>query len=364
MRKFYFIFLLLLIASGAAAQRQNLQAGFDTVEYREMLRIAMQTNDTDTDRWKAPQPQYFKVQYSSPEMCLHNRWDLWVNPENTIGVISTRGTVMIMGSWLENVYAAMLPATGELTFSDSLIFKYRLSDNPRAAVHAGWLIGMAHLSADMVPKIKELYAKGVKQFIISGHSQGGAISYLLRSHFAMLQEDSVLPKDIVFKSYLTAAPKPGNLYYAYDYEYLTANGWAFNVVNILDWVPESPMSMQTMDDFNKCSPFMRAKALIKKADFKMRVVGNYMYRHLTRPTYMAQERFENILGKMAYKYVLASVPGYKEPEYFKSVNYMRAGATIVLKPDDEYYRLFPDSSEDLGINHYTNAYYYLSGKMR
>ena len=329
-----------------------------------MLRIAMQTNDTDTDRWKAPQPLYFKKQYSSPEMCLHNRWDLWVNPENTIGVLSTRGTVMVMGSWLENIYAAMLPATGELTFSDSMLFKYSLGDNPRAAVHAGWLIGMAHLAADMVPKIKEQYAKGIKQFIISGHSQGGAISYLLRSHFATLQNDSVLPKDIIFKSYLTAAPKPGNLYYAYDYEYLTANGWAFNVVNVLDWVPESPMSLQTMDDFNKCSPFMRAKALIKQAEFKFRVVGNYMYRHLTRPSYIAQERYQDILGKMAYKYILASVPGYKQPEYFKSNNYMRAGATIVLKPDEEYYKLFPDSSQDLGINHYTNAYYYLSGKMR
>ena len=48
------------------------------------------------------------------------------------------------------------------------------------------------------------------------------------------------------KTYCSAAPKPGNLFYAYDFEHITEGGWAFNVVNSADWVPELPSTTQTV----------------------------------------------------------------------------------------------------------------------
>ncbi len=92
-----------------------------------------------------------------------------------------------------------------------------------------------------------------------GHSQGGAIAYLLTAHFYNLQQQGKLPADIRFKTYCSAAPKPGNLYFAYDYETTTRGGWACNVVNAADWVPETPFSVQTVSDFNTTNPFVNAK---------------------------------------------------------------------------------------------------------
>src|SRR5690606_37934119 len=109
---------------------------------------------------------------------------------------SVRGTTEKAESWLANFYAAMVPAKGELHLSNDDIFKYNLASNPKAAVHVGWLLGTAILSKEIVPKIKEQYQKGTKSILITGHSQGGAICYLLTSYLYSLQLSGELPKDI------------------------------------------------------------------------------------------------------------------------------------------------------------------------
>ncbi len=101
----------------------------------------------------------------------------------------------------------------------------------------------ATMAPEMTAKIREYNSQyHTKQVIITGHSQGGAIAFLTRSYLHYEQEAGRLPKELIFKSYNGAAPKPGNLYYGYDYDYITRNGWAFTVVNALDWVPETPFS--------------------------------------------------------------------------------------------------------------------------
>lgn len=64
----------------------------------------------------------------------------------------------------------MHPAHGTLKISDSLTFSYRLAELPNAAVHTGWLIALGTMANDIEQNIKEQYAKGVKEFIIAGHS--------------------------------------------------------------------------------------------------------------------------------------------------------------------------------------------------
>jgi predicted esterase len=60
-----------------------------------------------------------------------------------------------------------------------------------------------------------------KESYIMGHSQGGAIAYLLTAHLLSLQKENKIPSEIVFKTYCSAAPKPGNLHFAYA---LTSGG--------------------------------------------------------------------------------------------------------------------------------------------
>ena len=142
-----------------------------------------------------------------------------------------------------------------------------------------------------------LYITGDRDFIIMGHSQGGAIAYLLTAYLYNLQKLGSLPADIRLKTYCSAGPKPGNLYFAYEYEALTQMGWAYNVVNSADWVPETPFSIQTLDDFNTTNPFTDAKGALGEQGFFKGFVLKSMYNKMDRKTKKAMKYYCKNLGK-------------------------------------------------------------------
>ncbi|MEO5594677.1 MAG: lipase family protein [Chitinophagaceae bacterium] len=300
--------------------------------------------------------------YQSAVVGLDNLWDLWID-SNNVAVISIRGTTAKSESWLGNFYAAMVPAKGELQLSEKEIFKYQLAVNPRAAVHVGWLVSTAFLSKDILPKIDSCYKAGIKDIIIMGHSQGGAIAFLLTAYLYNLQKEQTLPADIRFKTYCSAGPKPGNLYFAYEYEAMTQYGWAYNVVNSADWVPETPMSIQTTDDYNNSNPFLGAKQMINKMKFPKNIALKYAYNRLDNPAKAARRRYQNYLGKMISKSLKKSIPGFKAPVYYNSNHYVRAGNTIVLLADSAYFKLFPESKTNLFPHHFHPPYLYLADKL-
>ena len=182
------LFLAFLISTPLLSKAQTLQPGFDGQEYLEMLRIVAQQVDT-LQRGKTPQPQYHTIAYRSTETALDNRWDLWLHKDKQTMVISLRGTTINGVSWLENFYCAMIPATGSLQVSDSTTFQYKLSNDPKATVHVGWTLGLALIAPDILQKIKLNYQEHtIKQIVIIGHSQGGAIAFLLHSYLHYLIE--------------------------------------------------------------------------------------------------------------------------------------------------------------------------------
>lgn len=354
-----FILLVFWCTLPGTGSAQNLTPYFNKEEYRELLYISAKTNTPDTTVFKIPPPAVYKMIYRSKVIGLDNRWDLWVNNANTIAVISIRGTTGKIESSLENLYAAMVPARGELILNEADTFKYCLAPDDKAAVHIGWLLSMAFLSRDIVPKIDSLYKSGIKNFLLMGHSQGGAINYLLTAYLYGLQKQKTLPDDIRFKTYCSAAPKPGNLYFAYYYETITQNGWAFNVVNSADWVPETPISIQTLNDFNETNLFKGAKNEIKKLKFPKNIILKRIYNQLDKPTKKAQKKYEKYLGDMTSKFIIKKLPGFTPPEYFESNNYVRTGNTVILFAEDEYFKTFPKNSSDISIHHNFNAYLYL-----
>ena len=294
-------------------------------------------------------------------MGFDNLWQLWIRKDG-IPIISIRGTTKSEISFLANLYAAMVPAKGTLKISNDFTFNYDLSEDPKAAVHVGFLISTAFLSGDILSKIDSLYKKGYKEFLIAGHSQGGAISYLLTSYLENLKSLGKLPKDIRLKSCISGAPKPGNLYYAYTFEELTKNGWAYNVVNTSDWVPEVPFSIQTLHDLNTLNPFLKAKSLIKKQKFPKDLALKHVYNRLSKPALKAQKNYEKYLGKMLSKMVKKKLPGFVPPSYFKSNDYVRTGLTIVLAPGEDYYQKYPQTSNNIWINHAQSPYLFLIRK--
>ncbi len=356
--------LLFLLFVPLLSFSQLLQPGFNKTEYAEMLRIS--AKHIDSVRWShfaIAAPSGFFLIYRSPVTGLENRWDLWMNKEHSVAVISIRGTTAGSVSWLENFYAAMVPAKGQLQLSDSTTFAYQLADNNKAAVHIGWLVGMAGMANDIVSNIDSCYKTGIHNFYIMGHSQGGAIAYLLTSYLHYQQVNGSLPKDIYFKTYCSAAPKPGNLFYAYDYERLTSGGWAYNVVNTADWVPQTPVAIQTLDDFNATNPFVNAKAIIRKQKFPKNLVLRHAYNRLTKTTRKARNTYQKYLGDIVYKFARKTLSEFKQPDYYNSMQYERAGNFIILNAGADYYAKFPDSKTNLFVHHGFDAYMYLLNKL-
>lgn len=355
------MFFTCLFSQGIIAQ--YLKPGFDKQEFIEMLKIGARTSDDSSYYHSFPSPQHYKMIYQSPHVGLDNLWQLWIS-DDSVAVISVRGTTTTSASFLANLYAAMVPAKGELQLEKNFTFSYNLSGDRKAAVHVGYLVSMAYLSRDILPKIDSLYKTGIKEYIIAGHSQGGAITYLLTSYLESMKDENKLPGDIRFKTCASASPKPGNLFYAYQYEKLTYGGWAYNVVNTADWVPEVPISIQTLDDFNEVNPFVNAKALIKKQKFPGNLALRHVYNRLSKPARRAQKNYEKFLGKMVSKYIKKTIPDFKPPVYFKSNDYVRTGTTIILYADSDYFKKFPQDINKVWANHTQVPYLFLTDKLQ
>ncbi|MFD2935509.1 lipase family protein [Spirosoma flavum] len=352
-------FILLLLPLVLFSQK--LKPGFDKAEYIELLKVSAQFGDS-TYISTFPAPQQFKLAYRSPVIGLENRWDLWTD-NRAISVISIRGTTANSVSWLGNFYAAMVPAKGEIQLTNTNKFSYELAASPKAAVHVGWLVSMGFLAKDILPKIDSCYRAGIKDMLIMGHSQGGGIAYLLTAYLKNLQKQSRIPADIQFKTYCSAGPKPGNLYFAYEYEAATQNGWAYNVVNSADWVPEVPFSIQTINDVNTTNPFSGAPGMIKKQKLPQRIILKYIYNSLSKPALKAQKNYQKYLGKLASKTVQKNLNGYVPPEYYNSSDYVRAGTPIVLLADSAYFKQYPESQEKIFTHHFHPPYLYLAEKL-
>ena len=356
------LIFVIIILSSKLGFSQKLKPGFDKQEYIEVLKMTAWQAEKGQYNHNIPYPNQFKMDYRSPSIGLDNRWDLWVN-NDSVAVISIRGTNRTSESWLANFYSAMVSAQGELILNDSLTFKYHLADNPKAAIHVGWLVSTGYLANDILPKIDSCYKSGIKNFLLIGHSQGGAIDYLLTAYLYDLVKNKTLPNDIRFKTYCSAAPKPGNLFFAYDYENATAGNWAFNVVNTADWIPESPFTVQVVSDFNTVNPFKDAKKMLKKRKFPSNLVLTHVYNRLSHPTKRAHQNFEKYFGPKAYKYVHKILPQFIEPKYANTTNYVRTGNFIILNADEAYYKLYPDSKDNVFVHHFIEPYLYLTEKL-
>ncbi|OJX91830.1 MAG: lipase [Paludibacter sp. 47-17] len=361
------LFFLGLFCSIFSVSAQLLQPGFDKAEYLETLRVNQRVF-VDPDKWDTltgvPAPQHYRLEYRSPEVAFDNRWDLWMHTGKPLATIAIRGTVRTEVSFMANLYAAMIPATGELQLEDNWLFEYKLAQHPQAAVQVGWFIGLAYMSGSILTKIDSCYQQGVRDFILTGHSQGGAICFMLTAYLENLRLAGKLPADIRFKTYCSAGPKPGNLHFAYDYEHLTRGGWAFNVVSPLDWVPDVPFSIQTVDDLTRVNPFKDVNKVLKKQKLPQQIAFKIAYDELSRPAKKAQRNYERYLGNMVERAVKKQLPGLATPEYISSNYYVRTGTTVVLYPDAEYYQKFPevDAAATVWYHHVIEPYYFLAEK--
>jgi hypothetical protein len=358
MIKKHLIFLSVFFGfSGVCAAQLN--PGFSPKEYKDFLGITAGSVQDTAFIKGIPQNPTIKRVYESPLVGLENKWYLWIDETQKTAWMTIRGTANNPTSWLANFYSAMIPAQGNMRISDSRTFEYNFSKDPKAAVHVGWTLATGALAETLVPKMDSLYNAGYRDFVVSGHSQGGAISYLMTAHLYYLKESGRWKEPIRIKTYASAAPKPGNLFFAYHYEFITRGGWAYNVVNGADWVPETPFSVQTVNDFNTINPFTDAKDFIKKQKFPKNLIFKKVYNNIDNPTQRAKRKFQKYLGLYAGKEVNKTLPAYHAPDFFNSNHFTRAGNFIILFPDKAYYEHFPNEKEKVFKHHGLQPYLFL-----
>lgn len=354
------IISVLVLMQFLSFSQSHLNPGFDSKEYLEVLSVNAKHFDTLLGDYTLPNP-VSQLIYRSPEVGMDNRWDYW-KCRNGVGIISIRGTAPTDKSWLENFYAAMLPSSGEIRNSDSTTFKYKLAANPNAFVHAGWLFGLSFMAEDINNLMHKEYEKGVKDFIIVGHSQGAVMSMLLRSYLYYVND--AFGSDVRIKVYASAAPKPGNMFYAYDFETITQGGWAFRVVNSADWVPQMPLSVQKFDDLNPTSPTYNYKELTEDAPFAAKLYINHIIKKLDKSQSRLQEYYVDLLNDKAFNFIEKMIPGAVDPSPMSSFDYTVCGNAIILNPTAKYNANFEDKYcindiQKVFVHHHFYAYWFL-----
>ncbi|HET8963949.1 MAG TPA: hypothetical protein VFM99_08635 [Chitinophagales bacterium] len=360
----FFLFIIICSPVGCKAQSSmDLKPGYDKDELLAIMPAMERTYDSeDIGGFKTPSPKNMKQVFRSRISPLMNRFDVWLTNDKK-AVITIRGTIIDSEAMSSAavLYSLMAPANGRIKVSDSSWFEYKLAELPDAGVHLGMLLGLYFMSDELVDQLHIQYQSGVKDFIIMGHSQGSGNSLLVTSYLWYLRKDGKLPADMRFKTYSIATPKTGNLQYVYDYEKLTAGGYALSLNNVIDWVPSVPMTFQSKQDFPEVSPFRNLKGFLLEANYSPGPNFDKRFEEFSKfipevVTQITQIIHENIFPKIA-----GAMPGYIEPECLQSFNYERSGLSVPLVPDEEYYKLFPNDPEKFNIweNHSVYPYYIL-----
>jgi hypothetical protein len=361
---FVLISVSLIFFSGCSEKKSSeLKPGYDKAELTALLPVMERVYDsTDIGGFKTPEPVKIKRVFRSKVSPLLNRFDVWLT-EDKKAIIPIRGTIVDSAalSFTVAFYVPMVVANGKIKMSDSKWFEYKLAELPGAGVHLGILLALGHISDELLEQIKKQYNDGIRDFVILGHSQGSGIAFLATSYIRYLQKDGKLPADFRLKTYCIAAPKTGNLQYAYDYEKITMGGWAMSVNNVIDWVPCIGITLQSAMDFPKVSPFHNLKDFFTDANYKPGDKFNETAQKYLSIVPNASEELGKIVHEYVYPKVLKAMPGYVEPEVMKTADFERAGMNIPMIPNDEYFKHFPNDPAKFQVweNHSVYPYYIL-----
>lgn len=356
-------FLCALMATVATcASSQILKPGFEKQEYIECLAMASNMDSLQVDnKYLCPKPQSFAKKYVSKPTGFDNAWELWQD-DRGVCAIMLRATVSTITSWGANFNAGMVRAIG--TCHAGTDVRYDFCADSMACVHAGWTAGLMTMRDDILAKLDSCYKAGVRDFIVAGHSQGGALSILTTAMLRRMQVKGEIPADITIKTYASAAPKVGDYLFAMHYEAATQGGWSTTVLNADDWVPETPLSVQRPTDFRPTNPFAQMDSLLADAGGLTKMKVKFLFNRLDKPTSKSVENLTKYLGNIVGSLLEEGNVWFNKPDYTQCANYARCGTPYILMPDAEYHRAHPLKAQDAFEHHQYVAYYELAQKIK
>jgi len=238
--------ILLFLSSSLIAQPEK---EFNKEEARDMIALCnsfcfLELFGTDTTII----PKGYVKTYTSEVLGMDNIYQIY--QKDNIAIINLRGSTSKKISWMENIYSAMIPAKGVIKIQDEK-FKYTFAKNNLTAVHAGYALGVAFLHEDLLLHIKRLNKEGIYNFLITGHSQGGALANMLLAYLQNLPQNKLSARNS-FKCYSYAAPMIGNKAFTEEYNERFCNtNMSFNIVNPADLVPTLPVNYKESNSFSQ-----------------------------------------------------------------------------------------------------------------
>lgn len=337
-----------------------MQPHFDVTEARNLIAFAAQLEGLTPPLAPPPIPADWSAIFTSPDMgAFDNRWQLWQRSGANEYAVVIRGTVDKPGSVIEDLLSVMIPASGILPVG-SVGLPYKLADDPKAAVHLGFTLGLCILLYDpangILTKLRELPTGSA--LFITGHSQGASTATLCRSF--LRYSPLLAAKNFSYKTYLFAQAKPGNDHYGWDFERVTSNlDTGFRVSNNQDWVPQFPLTLQTLGSMNEPNPldYITGNPLVSMLSRSLEALHEHLaVVHLAKhaPQFAILER---ILKTQDFQAV-GVAPGMASLVIHPTLNFVSAGSPITLAgtPGTN-----PSDPKDFFWQHHAAMYYNLLG---
>lgn len=352
------ILVLLSFTSVAQSKNYRFESGFIAKECDDMLKLNFAFLDTTPkNQFEGFLPGY-KFIYRSPGIGLDNAWDMWVRNDSTI-VLVLRGTTANPKSILADFYCAMVPADGSIVFAPDDTLKYQLAAEKKAVVHAGFLIGFGYLAKDFAPKLDSLYQKGFHNYLVTGHSQGGALCYYISAWLNYLKKNGKYPR-LGVKTYASAPPKMGNMYFAYDYDNITHAEWAFSIINTADPVPEFPFTTQQFEtDMNEPNPMLNLIKRFEKAPSPLTTTLKKGFIKMQGDATRSSKTYQKYFGTYCRSLINQMLPGLSIPEPVNTTYFVRPGVTISLLVNDAYFKRYESDNDGPYYHHGVNPYRFL-----
>ena len=318
------IALMAVLACARADALAQLKVGFDPAEARDLS--ALCTTHTFKELYGDDAAMlaggYHRV-YESPVMGMDNKFQLF--RKGDLAVLEIRGSTANPMSWMENVQAAMIPATGSIRINDRL-FPYRFAKDTAASVHAGYALGLACMANDMVARLNDFADHGVHDVLLTGHSQGGALILLLRAYLHHLPRGTV-DERLRFKTYAFANPMVGNRAFVEELEAMMAPSLGcYAVVNPADPVTHMPL---TYDDGRLVSAERVFAVMTGKEELDLKGRARTAAIRLFRNTLSG---LNTAISESVEKRVAGTVGDVEMPPYRTEINYMPMPARIEIQP--------------------------------
>lgn len=278
-------------------------------------------------------PSGYKKIYTSGVFGMDNKYQVY--QKDNVAVINLRGSTDEQISWVENIYSAMIPAKGTIQIEGEKI-KYSFARESGAAVHSGYALAIAYLQKELLDRVSILNREGIYDFIITGHSQGGALANMLMAYLQNLSHHEISEKNN-FKTYAFAAPMIGNKVFVAEYnERFSAENNSFNIINPADLIPSLPLNY---NDTNYIKGNLRS-FLFDRESFsfaKLLTDGGVL---------LFEDKIGQLINRMgtsASKKIGRDVGEVVMPEYVKDINYHKINTQLELDEFD-YPKILKDSS--------------------